>query len=73
MRIMQELLKQKTLVNVNAYLNYTADIFRLASKYIWFLVLLYDKEYRDMQANEKFVYRCRKRFGDLDHCSPSQQ
>ena len=56
MRIMQELLKQKTLVNVNAYLNYTTDIFRLASKYIWFLVLLYDKEYRDMQANEKFEW-----------------
>ena len=56
MRIMQELLKQKTLVNVNAYLNYTADIFRLASKYIWFLVLLYDEEYRDRQADKKFEW-----------------
>jgi hypothetical protein len=33
MRIMQELLKQNILANVNAYINYTADIFRLASKY----------------------------------------
>jgi hypothetical protein len=54
MHIMQELLKQKNLVNVNAYLNYTADIFRLASKYVWYSVLLYNKEYRDMQADEKF-------------------
>ena len=56
MHIMQELLKQKTLVNVNAYLNYTADIFRLASKYVWYSVLLYDKEYRDMQADKKFEW-----------------
>ena len=53
---MQELVKQKTLGNVNAYLNYTADIFRLASKYIWYSVLLYDKEYREMQATEKFEW-----------------
>jgi hypothetical protein len=46
---MQELLKQNILANVNAYINYTADIFRLASKYVWYSVLLYDKEYRDMQ------------------------
>jgi hypothetical protein len=30
------------------------DIFRLASKCVWYSVLLYDKEYRDMQADEKF-------------------
>jgi hypothetical protein len=53
MRIMQELLKQNILANVNAYINYTADIFRLASKYVWYSVLLYDKEYRDMQADDK--------------------
>lgn len=56
MRIMQELLKQNILANVNAYINYTADIFRLASKYVWYSVLLYDKEYRDMQADEKFEW-----------------
>jgi hypothetical protein len=56
MRIMQELLKQIILANVNAYINYTADIFRLASKYVWYSVLLYDKEYRDMQADEKFEW-----------------
>jgi hypothetical protein len=32
------------------------DIFRLASKYVWYSVLLYDKEYRDMQADEKFEW-----------------
>jgi hypothetical protein len=42
MRIMQELLKQNILANVNAYINYTADIFRLASD-VWYSVLLYDK------------------------------
>ncbi|CAC5415877.1 unnamed protein product [Mytilus coruscus] len=32
MRILQELLKHNTAIYVNTYLNYTADIFRLASK-----------------------------------------
>jgi hypothetical protein len=53
---MQELLKQNILANVNAYINYTADIFRLASKYVWYSVLLYDKEYSDLQADEKFEW-----------------
>ncbi|CAG2242009.1 unnamed protein product [Mytilus edulis] len=55
-RILQELLKRNTVLNVNTYPNYTADIFRLASKYVWYSVLLYDKEYRDMQAEEKFTW-----------------
>ncbi|CAC5422776.1 unnamed protein product [Mytilus coruscus] len=55
-RILQELLKRNTAINVNTYLNYTADIFRLASKYVWYSVLLYDKEYRDKQAEEKFTW-----------------
>ena len=55
-RILQEMLKRNTAFNVNTYLNYTADIFRLASKYVWYSVLLYDKEYRDMQAEEKFTW-----------------
>lgn len=54
--ILQELLKQKTVASVNPYLNYTSDIFRLASKYVWYSVLLYDKEYRDKQAEEKFEW-----------------
>jgi hypothetical protein len=29
MRIMQKLLKQKTLINVNAFLNYTTNIFKM--------------------------------------------
>ena len=52
---MQELLKKNILANVNAYINYTADIFRLASD-VWYSVLLYDKEYRYMQADEKFEW-----------------
>ncbi|CAC5390912.1 unnamed protein product [Mytilus coruscus] len=55
-RILQELLKRNAAINVNTYLNYTADIFRLASKYVWYSVLLYDKEYRDKQAEEKFTW-----------------
>ncbi|CAC5381099.1 unnamed protein product [Mytilus coruscus] len=55
-RILQELLKRNTAINVNTYLNYTADIFRLASKYVWYSVRLYDKEYRDKQAEEKFTW-----------------
>ena len=42
---------QKRLNNVNAYLNYTADIFRLVSKNVWYSVLLYDKGYHEKQAD----------------------
>ncbi|CAC5414514.1 unnamed protein product [Mytilus coruscus] len=55
-QILQELLKRNTAINVNTYLNYTADIFRLDSKYVWYSVLLYDKEYKDKQAEEKFTW-----------------
>lgn len=59
-RIMQELLKQKRLSNIQGYLNYTADIYRLAARNVWYSVLLYDKEYRQKQADELFewgIYR----------------
>lgn len=59
-RIMQELLKQNRLKNVDSYLNYTADVYRLASRNLWHSVLLYDKEYRERQAEERFewgIYR----------------
>ena len=55
-KIMQELVRQKRLDNVNSYLNYTADIFRLASRNVWYSVLLYDKEYREKQADENFEW-----------------
>ncbi|CAC5379323.1 unnamed protein product [Mytilus coruscus] len=32
------------------------DIFCLASKYVWYSVLLFDKEYKDKQAEEKFEW-----------------
>lgn len=57
---MQELIKKNTLSNVDSYLKYTSDIFRLASKHVWYSVLLYDREYREKQAEEHFewgVYR----------------
>ncbi|VDI45877.1 Hypothetical predicted protein [Mytilus galloprovincialis] len=57
---MQELLKQKRLSNIQGYLNYTADIYRLAARNVWYSVLLYDKEYRQKQADELFewgIYR----------------
>lgn len=53
-KIMQELVKQKRLKNINGYLNYTADIYRLASRHVWHSVLLYDMEYRQKQAEENF-------------------
>lgn len=50
--------KYNTAINVyvNTYLNYTVDIFRLALKYVWYSVLLYDKEYRYKQEAEKFEW-----------------
>ncbi|VDI16285.1 Hypothetical predicted protein [Mytilus galloprovincialis] len=55
-RIMQELLKQKRLSNIQSYLNYTADIYRLAARNVWYSVLLYNKEYRQKQAYELFEW-----------------
>ena len=59
---MQQLIKKNKLSpsSIVTYLNYSADIFRLASKYVWYSVLLYDREYRERQAEENFewgVYR----------------
>lgn len=55
-KIMESLLKSKELSDPKPYLKYTADIFRLASKHVWFTVLLYDKEYRESQAAEGFTW-----------------
>ena len=59
-RIIQQLIKKNKLspASIGAYLNYTADIFRLASKYVWYNVLLYDREYREQQAEENFEWGC---------------
>ena len=53
---MQELVKQKRLKNIDGYLNYTADIYRLAARNVWYSVLLYDKEYRQKQTDESFEW-----------------
>lgn len=55
-KILQELIKQKRLNNINSYLNYTADIYRLAARNVWYSVLLYDKEYRQKQSDESFEW-----------------
>ncbi|ESO85573.1 hypothetical protein LOTGIDRAFT_155061 [Lottia gigantea] len=55
-RILQELMKLDPGFHPTPYLKYTADIFPLAGKYVWYSVLLYDKEYRERQAIEKFEW-----------------
>lgn len=52
---MQGLVKQKHL-NIDWYLNYTADIYRLAARNVWYSVLLSDKEYRQKQTDELFEW-----------------
>jgi hypothetical protein len=39
-------------LDIKGYVYYTQSIFRLAANHIWHRVLLYDKEYRDLQAKE---------------------
>lgn len=51
-QIMRELMKPEIVQDIAGYLKYTADVYRLASKYVWYSVLVYDKEYRETQANE---------------------
>lgn len=71
-QIMNALTKSGNLPNSAPYLQYTADIFRLASKYVWFSVLLYDKQYREQQARENFecgTYRQDLREFNLVHKS----
>lgn len=51
-KIMATLIGEGTLKDTSPYLKYTADIFRLASKHVWFSILLYDQEYREHQAIE---------------------
>jgi hypothetical protein len=55
-KILQELIKQKRLNSINSYLNYTADIYRLAARNVWYSVLLYDKEYRQKQSDVSFEW-----------------
>ena len=55
-KILQELIKQKRLNNINSYLNYTADIYRLAARNVWYSLLLHDKEYRQKQSDESFEW-----------------
>jgi hypothetical protein len=57
-KILQELIKQKRLNtgNINSYLNYTADIYRLAARNVWYSALLYDKEYCQKQSDESFEW-----------------
>lgn len=43
-------------LEIKGYINYTQSIFRLAANHIWHSVLLYDKEYRDLQAKEGFKW-----------------
>ncbi|CAC5420122.1 unnamed protein product [Mytilus coruscus] len=52
---MQELGKQKRM-NIDGYLNFTADIYRLAARNVWYSVLFYDKEYRHKQTDELFEW-----------------
>ena len=56
--ILLELIRRKDLdpTGITSYLKYTSEIFRLASKYVWYSVVLYDKEYREQQAIEKFPW-----------------
>jgi hypothetical protein len=39
-------------LDIKGYVYYTQSIFRLAANHSWHSVLLYDKEYRDLQAKE---------------------
>ncbi len=55
-KIMHELLEQGKLGPVKNYLKYTADTFRLASRYTWRSIVMYDKEYRERQAAEQFPW-----------------
>ncbi|CAG2238388.1 unnamed protein product [Mytilus edulis] len=43
-------------LETKGYLSYTQSIFRLVANHIWHSVLLYDKEYRDLQAKEGFKW-----------------
>ena len=51
-QIMSRLLAQG--VEARDYLNYTIMVSQLAQKYQWVSVLLYDREYRKLQANSGF-------------------
>ncbi|CAC5409119.1 unnamed protein product [Mytilus coruscus] len=51
---MQELVKQRRL-NIDGYLDYTADIYRLAARNVWCSVLLNAKEYRQKQTDELYL------------------
>ena len=55
-KILQEWIKQNSWNDINSYLNYTADIYRLETKNVWDSVLLYDKEYRQKQSDESFEW-----------------
>lgn len=58
LNIMKELLRcgELSQQDILGYVGYTQCIFRLASNHVWHSVLLYDKEYRDMQAIEGFKW-----------------
>ncbi|OWF37875.1 hypothetical protein KP79_PYT05561 [Mizuhopecten yessoensis] len=55
-RIMNKLFQDGTLSNSVDYFNYSATIFRLASKYVWLSVLLYDRKFRELQVTEGFQW-----------------
>ncbi|CAG2200147.1 unnamed protein product [Mytilus edulis] len=56
--ILTELIRTDELspLETKGYLSYTQSIFRLVANHIWHSVLLYDKEYRDLQAKEGFKW-----------------
>ena len=57
-RIMQRLIGEKALDlhGVACYNAYTAKIFGFAPRYVWETILIFDREYRKLQANYKFEW-----------------
>ena len=58
LQILLELIKDKKLdpPGVQNYIKYTQSIFRLAANNMWHSVLLYDREYRELQSRDEFVW-----------------
>ena len=57
-RILFKLIESGALTEsgIIAYLGYTVKIAQLADRYVWSSVLLYDRQYRELQAELKFAW-----------------
>ena len=58
LQILLELIKEQKLdpTGVQSYIKYTQSIFRLAANNVWHSVLLYDREYRELQHRDEFLW-----------------